>query len=128
MQYPGRWAEEALCSQIDPEVFFPEKGQTHTAAKHMCRQCPVQVQCLTFALDNGETHGIWGGTTHNERRYMGYRHRAELLAPEAPPDEDWHGTPWGIKRHLRIGTEVCRDCRLARRSYSREQRQKRGNA
>ena len=127
---PGTWAAEAVCAQSDPEIFFPDKGQSYGIAKQICRVCPVQVQCLTFALDNGETHGIWGGTTHNDRRAMGYRHRRNIEldygAPEAPDDEDWHGTPWGIKRHHRNRTEPCIDCRRARRAYARDYNQKRG--
>ncbi|MGW4798242.1 WhiB family transcriptional regulator [Nonomuraea sp. NPDC004297] len=35
----------------------------------MCRACPVQVACLTFALDNPDqtVDGIWGGMTPRER-------------------------------------------------------------
>jgi len=36
-------------------------------AKTLCDGCPVATQCLTYALDNDEQWGVWGGTTANER-------------------------------------------------------------
>jgi hypothetical protein len=32
-------------------------------AKRICRDCPVQIHCLAWALENGVTDGVWGGTT-----------------------------------------------------------------
>ena len=62
-----------VCAQTDPEAFFPETGRGGTpevkAAKAICRQCPVQNQCLEFALVNSEI-GIWGGTTNDDRRQI----------------------------------------------------------
>ena len=60
----------ALCSQTDPELFFPEhmtSTNTIAIAKSICRECPVQVECLSFALRTKETEGIWGGMTPKER-------------------------------------------------------------
>jgi WhiB family redox-sensing transcriptional regulator len=37
-------------------------------AKRVCRACPVQAPCLTWALDHGVATGVWGGTTEDERR------------------------------------------------------------
>jgi hypothetical protein len=55
------WHADANCRGLDPELFFPSVGQTSEEAKRVCRACDVQVECLTFALNNGEKHGIWGG-------------------------------------------------------------------
>lgn len=60
----------ALCAQTDPDLFFPEAmnaTNTIAMAKSICAQCPVQVECLTFALKTKETEGIWGGMTPKER-------------------------------------------------------------
>lgn len=62
------WQEYARCAQTDPEAFFPNKGDSGTAAKRVCADCPVQQQCLEYALANDERIGIWGGTTPNDRR------------------------------------------------------------
>ena len=53
-------------------MFFPVSEldtRQVEAAKGICQGCPVQGSCLQFALDNGE-HGIWGGTTEDERRRL----------------------------------------------------------
>ena len=36
---PLGWQEDALCSQTDPEAFFPEKGGSTRDAKKICSQC-----------------------------------------------------------------------------------------
>lgn len=61
---------DALCAQTDPELFFPEKGNSAEPAKAICRKCPVQMQCLEWALKNNEQHGIWGGLSAPEREKL----------------------------------------------------------
>ena len=39
-------------------------------AKAICRECPVQPECLDYALGIREPHGIWGGLTEAERRLL----------------------------------------------------------
>ncbi|MGH3468908.1 MAG: WhiB family transcriptional regulator [Thermocrispum sp.] len=65
-----QWAESALCAQTDPELFFPERGQIDVlrAAKRVCAECPLQVECREYAIQRGEPFGVWGGTTERERR------------------------------------------------------------
>jgi len=59
--------EGALCAQSDPEVFFPEKGESSKNAKLICAACPCRDLCLEDALVNDEQHGIWGGLSYPER-------------------------------------------------------------
>jgi WhiB family redox-sensing transcriptional regulator len=69
------WRSEALCRDTDPELFFPI-GTTGGAlvqiehARAVCRQCPVQTDCLDFALSTNQDSGIWGGTSEEERRVL----------------------------------------------------------
>lgn len=58
----------ALCAQTDPEAFFPELGGSTAAAKRVCLGCEVRVECLGWALDNGERFGVWGGMSERDRR------------------------------------------------------------
>jgi WhiB family transcriptional regulator, redox-sensing transcriptional regulator len=60
--------DDALCAQTDPDAFYPEKGGSTREAKAMCLRCDVREQCLTYALDNDERFGVWGGLTERERR------------------------------------------------------------
>jgi WhiB family redox-sensing transcriptional regulator len=64
------WMDEALCAQIDTELFFPEKGGSTKEAKRACSLCPVREQCLAQALADREAHGIWGGLSERERRKL----------------------------------------------------------
>lgn len=68
----GDWRDRARCLQTDPELWFPEKGtRTGEFAKRICAQCPVQRQCLDYALNSTERlDGIWGGMTETERRKL----------------------------------------------------------
>lgn len=62
------WMAEADCAQTDPEAFFPERGGSTREAKKVCATCLVQAECLDYALDHDERHGIWGGLSERERR------------------------------------------------------------
>lgn len=63
------------CSEVDPEIFFPEMGRTfnNNAAKQICNSCVYKPECLEWAMNSSED-GIWGGTTERERRAL-KRHR-----------------------------------------------------
>jgi len=65
---PLAWQERAICSQTDPEAFFPEKGGSTREAKKICVGCPVRHECLEYALTHEERFGIWGGFSERERR------------------------------------------------------------
>ncbi len=62
------WREHANCLGVDPELFFPERGVSTKEAKEVCRGCEVRVECLEYAIANGEKFGIWGGRSERERR------------------------------------------------------------
>ena len=62
------WIEQALCAEIDPELFFPDKGGPARDAIKVCKRCPVQEPCLQFAIDNRIIDGIWGGQVPNQRK------------------------------------------------------------
>jgi WhiB family redox-sensing transcriptional regulator len=36
----------------------------------VCAECPVQADCLQFALATNQDSGIWGGTTEEDRRKL----------------------------------------------------------
>ncbi|MFB9745428.1 WhiB family transcriptional regulator, partial [Pseudonocardia sulfidoxydans] len=88
------WRADALCVQVDPDLFFPEadRGTAFdrqvTAAKRVCAGCPVLTQCLDYALW-ALPDGIAGGTTPAERVSLRRRRGVELqdvLAGLLPPD------------------------------------------
>jgi WhiB family redox-sensing transcriptional regulator len=66
-------AQLAACRHADPELFFPVSASGPsldqvTQAKAICAGCPVRQQCLAFALDTRQDHGVWGGMSDQERR------------------------------------------------------------
>jgi WhiB family redox-sensing transcriptional regulator len=67
---PVEWQAHARCAEVDPEIFFPERGGSSKAARAVCSQCDVRSQCLEYALNNKEQFGIWGGTSERERRRL----------------------------------------------------------
>lgn len=64
------WAEDALCAQVDSEIFFPEKGGSTREAKLVCGRCPVKAECLADALATDERFGVRGGLSERERRQL----------------------------------------------------------
>lgn len=60
--------EDALCAQIDPELFFPDKGGSNAQAKEVCKACSIRPECLLEAIENDFWDGIWGGTSVRERQ------------------------------------------------------------
>ena len=69
------WQHKALCSQTDPEAFFPEKGGSTRDAKQVCARCEVREQCLQWAIKHDERFGIWGGLNERERRRYKKEHK-----------------------------------------------------
>ena len=67
------WRDRAACRVVNPELFFPvsEVGPGAVQvrqAKSVCARCPVQAECLEYAVEAGLAHGVFGGATPHERR------------------------------------------------------------
>jgi WhiB family redox-sensing transcriptional regulator len=67
------WWEQAACRSADPDLFFPvsagRAGHSELAtAKAVCASCAIRRRCLEYALDTRQDHGVWGGTSEDERR------------------------------------------------------------
>lgn len=61
------WRALGACAGKDPDLWFSVGALEHKLAKRICRSCPVQRQCLIYAMDAPVDHGIWGGLTERER-------------------------------------------------------------
>jgi WhiB family redox-sensing transcriptional regulator len=74
---PG-WQDRAACRGEDSSYFFApgyfelrsEKLAREAVAKAICARCPVREQCLSFALQVRDPHGVWGGLNEMERRTL----------------------------------------------------------
>jgi WhiB family redox-sensing transcriptional regulator len=72
---PGDWLDQAECARCDPELWHSPVRQAQAEARRICRTvCPVQVECLQWALRQDALAGIVGGHTEEERQ--GMRRRA----------------------------------------------------
>lgn len=82
------WRRLAACRDTPPGFFFPgavKAGRPFRdndpvaiqteACKAICRGCPSQGACLTFALVTNQEDGVWGGMAEAERR----RYRRQWL-------------------------------------------------
>lgn len=61
---------DALCQNTDPELFYPEMGESSVDAKRVCRRCDERTDCLQWALDHQERWGIWGGLGPGQRQQL----------------------------------------------------------
>jgi hypothetical protein len=115
-----KFEQPGLCSKVDPDTFFPEVGRNVREAKRICQDCPVRIDCLTWALDHSERYGVWGGKTYEERKHIKMG-RVELVEVEVPPLDmskytcaDGHGYR-GYKRGCK-----CHTCKSGYAMYQRE--------
>lgn len=74
MLYAEDWRRWAVCTETDPEIFFPlgsmwRKGEADQA-KAICWNCPVSAECLEWAMESGERYAIAGGMTPEERQAL----------------------------------------------------------
>lgn len=71
------WFERSKCRGLG-DLFFPERSNAQVdAARAVCHTCPVEKQCLEYALEKKERFGVWGGTSERERRKLQRQRRAE---------------------------------------------------
>jgi hypothetical protein len=57
------WQDLALCRDLETNLFYDDYESDESVAKTVdqaCFSCPVQAQCLEWAVRNNEW-GVWGG-------------------------------------------------------------------
>jgi WhiB family transcriptional regulator, redox-sensing transcriptional regulator len=81
------WRSRGACVTADPDLFFPLSSsgpalEQQAQAKAVCAGCGVRQECLAFALATHQLHGIWGGTSEQERALL--RRREDTRTPTVP--------------------------------------------
>jgi len=65
---------EAKCVEEDPDFFFPDSKveweERLPRLQELCSSCIHKTACLSFAINNQETDGFWGGMTPQEREHL----------------------------------------------------------
>lgn len=77
-QVHDMWQVKAACRGPQAAVFFPppqferkaDRLERERRAKAICGECPARQECLEYALEIREPHGIWGGLNETERRTL----------------------------------------------------------
>lgn len=76
---PSTWDAAACRTKESARWFAPmSEVEERAAAKATCARCPVQPDCLAYALEHNIAFGIWGGLTERERRRL-RRRAAEIV-------------------------------------------------
>lgn len=77
-----KWKAKAACRGMDPELFYPERGDWVAVenARAICATCNVTAECLDYALGMAEGLGIWGGYSERQRRQMKRKRAREARA------------------------------------------------
>lgn len=68
MSFPGEGVCYATPSILP--LFFSDSTEEQRQAKALCFECPVQIECLEYALRNRERFGIFGGLLPSERKQI----------------------------------------------------------
>ena len=112
------WTADAACRGLDPDLFHPARGDRRAVIRALavCAGCPVAAECLDYALRNGITVGIYGGTSGNTRREK----LGRKPGGQTKPIE--HGTPRGYAAEIRRQMGTCRACRDANNAYLAERK------
>lgn len=64
------WQLEAACRPEDTDLFFSSSTKKIAQAIAICNTCSVRSDCLTYAVDFGVEHGIFGGLTPEQRKEL----------------------------------------------------------
>ena len=80
------WMQHAACRGMNPDIFYPERGDMHSyrLATQTCQTCTVQHDCATYGLQLDEQHltpGIFGGMSQRERRKLRAANRRSSALP-----------------------------------------------
>jgi len=75
----------AACRNAPAGLFYPKASREsppqaqarETEAERVCATCPVQTECLSYAVRLQENFGIWGGLTERERHRLAGKRDAE---------------------------------------------------
>lgn len=84
------WQTDAACRGQDVRLFVGRDGERSAERAYreqlvkseFCARCPIVDACLDYAISAGE-HGVWGGTTDEERESERRRRRRSARARAA---------------------------------------------
>lgn len=113
------WQDRGECKNHPELTWYPGHGEPQHEQVAICRTCPVQSECLAYALSLPvkDDWGIWGGLSEQKRSQIRRRRN-----PGPRPVEC--GTRSGYERHRTKHEPICDDCREAKNLDQRRRRTK----
>ena len=69
------WRNRASCTGLPSNLFFPGNGNNGSTDKQywdthlICRECPVNVECLQDSLNNDYEYGVYAVPERVRRRF-----------------------------------------------------------
>lgn len=121
----GSWMGQALCKTAagDGLTWFtaPQKPGAAAAAIAVCNRCPVQTECLLYALAHGcRRAGIWGGMSDKKRDRL--RHYLATIGLALPVRTcRWCHRKFTVARLDNVAKFCSPEHRLAARRHRRQQ-------
>lgn len=75
----GNWRDRAACKGMDIDLFFLDKSQPiPKSVKDTCASCPVQQECLDYAVMVPIVIGFFGGKSAKQRRPLRREYRKSI--------------------------------------------------
>ena len=71
------------------EIFFSEDLYDIARAKHVCKSCPVQAECLAGALERREPWGVGGGELFMNGHIVVQKRRRGRPPKNRPAETIW---------------------------------------
>lgn len=129
-QEPEAWMDFANCLGVDPDLMFPERGDSLRPARQVCAGCVVRRTCAQYAIDHREKYGVWGGLSERQRREIRMGRStvdAELAAIRGRTcSECGEHFPVGVDaRNRKVCSDLCATRRNVRMSTERARARRR---
>ena len=136
-----------LPCRLDPEPWFSTAAADRRYAARQCHACPLLLDCMWYALDTQQQHGVWGGVDFEARAMgcgteRGYQIHIRRKEPACPLCQGAHdeaveanrrrllaeahkagGTVRGYWMHRRLGEAACVPCKRAVARQSKRRRE-----
>jgi hypothetical protein len=62
-----KWCAQGACRRQPTELWFTSRHSETKRACTICDTCPVQTECLAYAVARPTLLGTWAGTTSRDR-------------------------------------------------------------
>ena len=85
------WQERSECAKPQhkkiAKFFFSNVPEEKYTARNLCFSCPVRLECLKYALETKQIHGVWGGKDEGEiRRALSVSHTGQEVRRQRFPN------------------------------------------